>query len=1318
MTFVALWPVLSPHAAEGPRLPKVKDFHLNTAIVRNAEAAAGIVTPERPEYQRLAKQIQQTVKERSGVELPLILDTEADEGPAEMNAILLGNLMTNRLTAKLYCMESLDVDAAWPGKGGYLLQTVHNPFGDGRNFVSLGGSDFDGVRASAEMFLAKLKPGKDISVGSLFELKAASKVPDPISDDYIGRTIRGMKGKGYRVVAGRATSFGSTVRKYRTPGYAKLFRKTIEVLWEEMDQLKVCDDLRTAKFLPIIWDNIEESDQFTDDDRELISNFMYVHAHKVPYAHRQVKASARPHGNNWNARGSYIAGLYFSKYYPDLEIGKRIMARMDRYYKGDLVHWKVSEDCPGYGDITLRANLFYARTRQDMSYFESGNVRKVADYDMLITTNLGNVSGIGDASGLRYRYAVTVLPMAAWYYRDGSYLWWYRHCKGGTGRFMVDDLEVKPPTRLLGVKAYPLDQWIYDRKPARRMPMEKCFDKMSFRAGFEPDQQYLCLSGFSYGFHSHPDGNAIVSFTDNGHTFLFDDGYMVPEMSEHNTVVIYRDGRGGSLPELVQIDHQADFKTVGFSATSFSGYNGARWRRNIIWAKERYFLVVDEIEAEQDAEFACQCFWRTMGDVQLNGRELTADQDGQVMHLLNLSGATQSVKECHAKHPFGRKLVQTVPAKLQKGEKVVITSLFYVRGPDEPAVSVETPAPGVALIRRNGELALAGVGPCSAIPGMDINVPLFYLSSTGSHVVGSDRPAPSLQGREGTLAELFVKCQRARLAEEKASLAAGAVNVKSLWTYGDFDLFVNHATKKGVTVSSSVEALPPEESYPGSRGLAKIIGPSANVMFPTGKNVTVTIDLTEPCSLRRVTIRSRQLLTFRGGCGVSKMVVEMSNDAFKRDVRLFGQRDEKTVPPLNRMVEYHIEAPAAQARYVRFRFEPLTPDRHVYIDSVALEGLASPAERRRRGYIIQSMDTCDLDGDGQAETIVGGSDLCVYALSPSGKRLWKSEVGGRIYQLDAADLDGDWRGEVVVASADRRLYCFNADGSTKWDVAPPPRTYARAHYRGVLPFTGALKIVFTTDIENDGKREIVVGASNWRTYCYSHNGELLWDECNWAHQPTCGDAYDLDGDGVKEIVMGNDYSSAHVYDGKTGKIRLTVPMTGHAGPSALAAGDINGDGTGDLVVGDRMGQITFCYPWNVARAQRQSLRVGAPITFVKLADLDGDAVREAIVGSANGYLYVFGGTKAVLWQTNVGEVPRDLAATDLDGDGKPELLVACEDNKLHVYNGPGNEIASFAAGGWVRHVRTGELDGKVETSEFAVASDDGTVTALSYAATK
>ncbi|MDP6504891.1 MAG: FG-GAP-like repeat-containing protein, partial [Planctomycetota bacterium] len=225
-------------------------------------------------------------------------------------------------------------------------------------------------------------------------------------------------------------------------------------------------------------------------------------------------------------------------------------------------------------------------------------------------------------------------------------------------------------------------------------------------------------------------------------------------------------------------------------------------------------------------------------------------------------------------------------------------------------------------------------------------------------------------------------------------------------------------------------------------------------------------------------------------------------------------------------------------------------------------------------------------------------------------------------------------------------------------------------------------------------------------YCYSAAGKLLWDEVNWAPQPTCGAAYDFDGDGIKEVIVGNDYSSAVIYHGQTGKILRSIRMSGHAGPTALAAGDIDGDGKGDLIVGDRAGRLTFCVPWN---GKQKSIEVGASFTKILLGDPDADGKEEVFACSTNGYVYALDATGKQLWIRNLGDVPSAIAALDVNGDKRPELILGSEGGELWILDAQGNRLSSHHTRGPVKHMELAELNGKATTREIVVACEGGYV---------
>ncbi|MFW5868102.1 MAG: hypothetical protein ACOCX2_09815, partial [Armatimonadota bacterium] len=1159
--------------------------------------------------------------------------------------------------------------------------------------------------------------------------------------------------------------------------YAELFLAAMRRLDELHAAEGAADDVRTCRYIFHQFDRIEEAPAFTDEQRAELTNIFFRFAHRLRYADATVRPSQIPHGNNWNATGAVFAALYFSRYYPDLEIGNRILEKMDVYYEPNMINWKVNEDCPSYGNITLTGNYNWALHRPDMRYIDppTDRLRTMAAYDMLITDNTGRVSGFGDSSGLGGNYLVAAQPLSAWLYQDGRFLWWWDHHGGRPTRYWVPP-EVLPrerPDDLLGVAVAPLDDWIYERdnyEPTRDFPQDECFDKMTLRAGFDENDEYLSLSGVGYGFHSHPDANAIVRFADEGEVFLYDDGYMIPSLSEHNSIIVLRDGWAGRVPELSQVIANADFDDRGIFTSRLSGYNGVQWDRSLIWAKGDYVLVIDELEAEEAGRYDFQCIYRALGDTELDGRRWTARKTNARMTLIAASDAALSQKQSAGTslnaEPFStneaRRLIESAGAEMARGDSYHFGNLFYADPADAPERGIEVVADGRGgyLIDEGDQVAMAGVG-YSATAGLRVEATAWHLSGdtlhaaglrslrfggpmlsaepavnaridlrTGAATVTADGPAMLTVGDDeqqcaagihefrlspvdGRRLARITDTLRQRFAQLDAEQDGDGIaeadatdGIAKLWEYTDFDVFRDFTNVTGATIDVNARHFEPEEAGYAVGDPPDLLNPGGNVMFPDGETIVLDIDLLQPRELTRVVVHSRQLKTFNGGCGVSRLTAWASEDRDFSDADLVGSV-EITEPLQNAMMIYPIEPDEpVQGRYVRIECIPWSPEHNVYLDSIALNGVGRREDIAASGFHLNALEVADIDGDGRHEAFAGGSDRVLHAVNSDGSRLWKYRVGDTINDLTVAGA-GD-AAQVVAGSDDHTLYSVTADGAENWTVQPPPRTYARPGYRGVEPFTGRITVVFDSDLDLDGDDEIIVGSANWRTYVYDHLGELVWDDVLWAHTPTTGTAANLDGEGGLELVMGNSYTAATVYD-TDGENLGAADGSSHAGPTDIAAADLDGNGVGEIVTGDRAGMIWF-REWQ-GRAM-PNYNTGSDITSVAIADLTADEGLESVVASKNYLLYLFDADGQPLWTVNLGNAARDIAVADVTGDGAPEIVLACEDNTVRVLDAGGAEIARFTGGGWMRHVRVCELDGDETTAEIVATCDDGTIYGL------
>jgi hypothetical protein len=744
------------------------------------------------------------------------------------------------------------------------------------------------------------------------------------------------------------------------------------------------------------------------------------------------------------------------------------------------------------------------------------------------------------------------------------------------------------------------------------------------------------------------------------------------------------------------------------------------------------------------------------------------------MTLIAASDAALSQKQSAStslnSDPFpiseARRLIESGGAQLRTGQAYHFANLFYADPASAPerGLQVQPDGSGGYLIRDGAQVAMAGVG-YAAVSGLSVDATAWRLADgvlhasglrsarmggpllsaeppvnaridlrTGAATVIATQPSiltvgaqqrecavgehalslPTASAQSLARIEDTLRTRFARLAGDAgaAGPSEAADGIAKLWEYTQFDVRRDFTNVPGVTITADIPNMTQEQAGYAVGEPQGLLAPNGNVMFPDGKTVMLEVDLVEPRELTGVTVNSRQLVTFNGGCGVGRLTAWVSEDREFTGSELLGTL-EITEPLQNALISYPITAAESmRGRFVRIEAVPWSPEHNVYLDSIALGGMGSREEIASSGFQLAALEAADLDGDGRDEIFSGGTDRAIHAIGADGRRLWRYAVGGAIGDLTVARAAGT--AQIVAGCDDHTLYSATSTGEEAWTLKPPPRTYARPGYRGVEPFTGALTVVFGADLNVDGDDEVIVGSANWHTYVYDHLGELVWDEVLWAHTPTAGAAAQLDGEGGLELVMGNSYTAATVYS-STGEILGNADGSGHAGPTDIAAADLDGNGVGEIVTGDRAGMIWF-REWQ--GRPLPSYNAGSDITSVAIADLDGDGRLETAVASRNYLLYLFDADANPLWTLNLGDVAQDVEIADVTGDATPEIILACEDNTVRVLDSGGAEVARFTGGGWMRHVRACELDGDPSSREIVATCDDGTIYALKLEAAR
>ncbi|MGH7150619.1 MAG: FG-GAP-like repeat-containing protein, partial [Planctomycetota bacterium] len=378
----------------------------------------------------------------------------------------------------------------------------------------------------------------------------------------------------------------------------------------------------------------------------------------------------------------------------------------------------------------------------------------------------------------------------------------------------------------------------------------------------------------------------------------------------------------------------------------------------------------------------------------------------------------------------------------------------------------------------------------------------------------------------------------------------------------------------------------------------------------------------------------------------------------------------------------------------------------------------------------------DVNGDGTSDLVVGapGVDLAYVC----------SGATGAI--LAAVSAGGDQGGHAVCGAGD-----LNADGIPDYLVGapgnfvygPPPnpgRVRAFAGGSGTLLFEWVgsspygnfgRSVDSAGDSDGDGRSDLIVGIptypSNAAQVHSGANGSLLW---NWTGQGSFGSAVagvgDVDADGTPDVAVGAPMGpcpcpgggQVRVFSGTTGAALFTwtgAEPSEELGAAVAGAGDVDGDGHADVLVG-----IPGTAPNAGLFAGRARVYSGANggvlfqwagdelyeefgAAVAGLGDANGDGIPDVAIGApyrsfpgfqAVGRVSVFSGSDGSLLRQWDGVAASEsfgfsvAGAGDFDVDGRGDVVIGAPGSDAGVPGGGRALVFSGATGGLL-HAQVG-----------------------------
>ena len=1248
-----------------PVYPTLKDLNLKTPLVADGDALAAILVPGSGAYDEDAVGIQQAIRAATGARVPIVTDvSQAATLPIERHLIALGNRSTNALISRLYDLYYCILDLKYPGPGGYNVRTLHNPFGNGRNIVLLGGSDSAGVTAASDAFVRILartssSPG-NLTVGVLNEIRLSPglRIDDPKHWD------DGQQGSyGWNAVSDRMALYYMTGReryaremlRYAFPDDAtRQELQKIEFIDYRDSPLAESADYQ-SHLMVVFWDLIEESPVFSDAERLEVTNALARQLNRLRNeAVYDMTPGTKVENDNmhasYSALGLHTLGRYFARDYPD-PIWTQCLRAAWLYYTSlhEDAEFAVGTDNLEWYNTQIQPVLTYVLLAGWREPVESGAVAR------LMRSLEALMSGVPGDANLEWG-SLGLFNKAAYLLQDGRWAW-YRDLAGldtdvfrlGQSFWPVERLAPAAPADLVA-------RWtIYDmpevHRRARRSGVEpgEAFYFGSFRSAVDGAGDFILIDGYN-GEGRNPYHTFTVSeLRLGGQTVL--QGY-------RNQVLVSADGV--MTPQFAMdaaLRHRSVVGDIAIAVAEVPQMAWADWRRTLAQRTGRYVVFADEITFRTSSEnMAVETLW------EVAGHEWRADEaDWSTLDRppANAPARTQ------AWHPDGSFLEVATDPDRSRVFEIHMSDVLEYRGDPVPRLGWHGPA---AEGERRVQFSLIGPSPANggslACLRIDTNAAALWLPQA--------QAALAATGRYGS-----TDAALALIAEDH--------------------MFGHGVTSAGVHKPLVDATRPVEVSWDFSTGVLHLVAPAVTEISLRGA-FRALHGMGGPVSVTVADSRTR----FRVPAGRHRITGAVPNPAHLSTLK----RELRSLVARGRTARTEDAAASADARPIPDD-RPWLPAFTARIGAVPTDIEIGGAPNRPVIYVSAGPQVHRLTPDGRTlPPFMADDGLRVLHWWPEPRLLLAGSSAGRVLAFDAQGTPR-WTFDVEY---DPTFYGPGDDGPFTWLMYWPDLTGIHGLYSTVFlngraqAFVGSTNTLDILDERGrhmkrlpvlrgmvhgfaafggeDGRRTLLLARepSDWDTLTVIDNATLTPEpegfhdlppghQVTWAwmqNRPVYLKATDLDGDGTTEVVAAIDGVWNRVSTWRTDGTPLSNvnfppgerPL--HRNLPGVDVGDVTGDGAKEIVVATD-GHVLVALTHEGARLW--SRRLAQTPTLVAVVSAAPERAGVVVVGDVSGAILMFDGDGRLMRQGRMDGRPTHAVLLER-GDAAPLVVIGTDAGHL------------------------------------------------------
>lgn len=386
-------------------------------------------------------------------------------------------------------------------------------------------------------------------------------------------------------------------------------------------------------------------------------------------------------------------------------------------------------------------------------------------------------------------------------------------------------------------------------------------------------------------------------------------------------------------------------------------------------------------------------------------------------------------------------------------------------------------------------------------------------------------------------------------------------------------------------------------------------------------------------------------------------------------------------------------------------------------------------------WIISSPSIADIANDGEKEIVFGSGDGKIHVLSSNGTEKWNKTVGYAGYDVTSSPTLYDNNGEMeIVVATWNRVYAFDPAENEIWNHTIDVDISNWTEYPlTTMPSVQSSPIV--TDLNNDNMSETIITSWDGNIYVLDHEGNLSWNRTFYTHITSscaplggCVQYRDSICSTPSVASLYNDASAEIIFQTMSGNLTVLhsngttfwyYPITWYEqtkpglcqGVSSPLIHDISMDGKPEVIIGSQDGYL-YVFSWNGTLLWK-FYADGSIYPSPVILENDNGMI---VFGSADGNIYCVNSTGNLSWKYKTEDtVFSSPAVADINNDTRMEIIIGSSDGRLYCLDENGNKLFSYQTNGSVSSSpAVADINGD-GNAEIIFCSNDGYIYVLTEA---